>query len=238
MTISHLMPHQSQRMNLYMIKENFDRVNDNIRKSADIAGRDVKDITLIAVSKTKPVEALKEAYEAGARDFGENKVQEIMEKKDKLPSDIRWHMIGHLQTNKVKYIVGRVYMIHSVDTIKLAREISKEALKKDVTVKITVEVNIAGEASKFGGTLSEGEELVKEISALPGIEVTGLMCVAPYTEDAEENRVYFRNLKTLADKLGLKELSMGMSGDYEVAIEEGATFVRVGSSIFGARNYN
>ncbi len=220
------------------IKENLKIVKDNIKAACDKAGRAYDEVTLIAVSKTKPNEMVMEAYEAGIRNFGENHVQELVGKMDTLPDDIRWHMIGHLQTNKVKYIVGRVYMIHSVDTIKLAREISKEALKKDVTVKITVEVNIAGEASKFGGTLSEGEELVKEISALPGIEVTGLMCVAPYTEDAEENRVYFRNLKTLADKLGLKELSMGMSGDYEVAIEEGATFVRVGSSIFGARNYN
>lgn len=220
------------------IIDNLKTVDTNIKAACDKAGRAYDAVTLIAVSKTKPNEMIMEAYEAGIRDFGENHVQELVSKMDTLPDDIRWHMIGHLQTNKVKYIVGRVYMIHSVDTLKLAREISKEALKKDVTVKITVEVNIAGEESKFGGTLSEGEELVKEISELPGMEVTGLMCVAPYTENAEENRVYFRNLKALADKLGLKELSMGMSGDYEVAIEEGATFVRVGSSIFGARNYN
>ena len=220
------------------IKDNLKTVDTNIKAACDKAGRAHDAVTLIAVSKTKPNEMIMEAYEAGIRDFGENHVQELVSKMDTLPDDIRWHMIGHLQTNKVKYIVGRVYMIHSVDTIKLAREISKEAIKKDVTVRITVEVNIAGEESKFGGTLSEGEELVKEISELPGIEVTGLMCVAPYTENAEENRAYFRNLKTLADKLGLKELSMGMSGDYEVAVEEGATFVRVGSSIFGARNYN
>ena len=220
------------------IKENLKIVKDNIKAACDKAGRAYDEVTLIAVSKTKPNEMVMEAYEAGIRDFGENHVQELVGKMDTLPDDIRWHMIGHLQTNKVKYIVGRVYMIHSVDTIKLAREISKEAVKKGVTVTVTVEVNIAGEESKFGGTLSEGEELVKEVSSLPGIKVVGLMCVAPYTEDAEENRMYFRNLKAMADKLGLKELSMGMSGDYKVAIEEGATFVRVGSSIFGARNYN
>ena len=220
------------------IKDNLKTVNTNIEAACDKAGRAYDSVTLIAVSKTKPNEMVMEAYEAGIRDFGENHVQELVSKIDTLPHDIRWHMIGHLQTNKVKYIVGRVFMIHSVDTLKLAREISKEAVKKDVVVPVTVEVNIAGEESKFGGSLSEGEELVKEVSELPGIEVRGLMCVAPYTENAEENRVYFRNLKSLADKLGLKELSMGMSGDYEVAIEEGATYVRVGSSIFGARNYN
>ncbi len=220
------------------IADNLKNVKDNIKAACDKAGRAHDTVRLIAVSKTKPNEMVMEAYDAGIRDFGENHVQELVGKMDTLPDDIRWHMIGHLQTNKVKYIVGRVYMIHSVDTIKLAREISKEAVKKGVTVTVTVEVNIAGEESKFGGTLSEGEELVKEVASLPGIKVVGLMCVAPYTEDAEENRGYFRNLKTLADKLGLKELSMGMSGDYEVAIEEGATFVRVGSSIFGARNYN
>ncbi|MCR4787511.1 MAG: YggS family pyridoxal phosphate-dependent enzyme [Lachnospiraceae bacterium] len=220
------------------IKENLKTVTENIKAACDRAGRNYEDVTLVAVSKTKPNEMLMEAYDAGVRDFGENHVQELVGKMDSLPEDIRWHMIGHLQTNKVKYIVGRVYMIHSVDTLKLAKEISKEALKKNVTVTITVEVNIAGEASKFGGTLTEGEELVNEISKLPGLKIAGLMCVAPYTENPEDNRQYFRSLKNMADKLSLKELSMGMSGDYEVAIEEGATLVRVGSSIFGARNYN
>lgn len=220
------------------IADNLKNVKDNIKAACDRAGRAYDTVTLIAVSKTKPNEMIMEAYDAGIRDFGENHVQELVGKMDTLPDDIRWHMIGHLQTNKVKYIVGRVCMIHSVDTLKLAREISKEAVKKNVTVAVTVEVNIAGEESKFGGTLSEGEELVREVSKLPGIEVKGLMCVAPYTENAEDNRIYFKNLKTMADKLGLRELSMGMSGDYEVAVEEGATYVRVGSSIFGARNYN
>ncbi len=220
------------------IAKNLKSVNEKIKAACDKAGRDFADVTLVAVSKTKPNEMLMEAYEEGVRDFGENHVQELVGKMNTLPTDIRWHMIGHLQTNKVKYIVGRVYMIHSVDTLKLAKEISKEAQKKGVTVPVTVEVNIAGEESKFGGTLSDGEELVKEVSKLPGIEVKGLMCVAPYTENPEDNRGYFKSLKAMADKLSLKELSMGMSGDYEVAVEEGATLVRVGSSIFGARNYN
>ena len=220
------------------IKENISTVKEKINAACVKAGRNVNEVTLIAVSKTKPNEMLMQAYDAGVRDFGENHVQELVGKMDSLPDDIRWHMIGHLQTNKVKYIVGRVYMIHSVDTLKLAKEISKEALKKDTVVKITVEINVADEDSKFGSTLMQGSELVSEISKLPGIEVAGLMCVAPYTEDPETNRGYFKQLRQLAKSLSLKELSMGMSGDYEVAIEEGATFVRVGSSIFGARNYN
>ncbi len=229
-----------------MIKENFDRVNDNIRKSADIAGRDVKDITLIAVSKTKPVEALKEAYEAGARDFGENKVQEIMEKKDKLPSDIRWHMIGHLQTNKVKYIADMIYMIHSVDSYKLAAEISRHAVKAGRVIPILIEVNVAGEESKFGVSVSSCLDLIKEVALLPGVKINGLMTIAPYVDDPEENRAYFAQLKQLSvdittkniDNVDMSVLSMGMTGDYTVAIEEGATYVRVGTGIFGERDYS
>ena len=227
------------------IKMNYVQVLHNIKNACDKAGRNKEDVTLIAVSKTKPVEMLQEVYDAGCRDFGENKVQEIMDKYDKLPSDIRWHMIGHLQTNKVKYIVDKVYMIHSVDSMKLAKEISKEALKKNVTVKILLEVNVANEESKFGMMSEEVKNFYKEVIDLPGLEVCGLMTIAPYVENAEENRQYFVNLKQLVvdiadektDNKSIGELSMGMTGDYEVAVEEGATYVRVGTGIFGERNY-
>lgn len=229
-----------------MIKENLEIVRNNIKEACARSGRDISDVKLIAVSKTKPVEALKEAYEAGCRDFGENKVQEIMDKYDKLPNDIRWHMIGHLQTNKIKYIVDKVYMIHSVDSLKLATAISKEAIKKDVVVKILLEVNVANEASKFGTTNDEAISLYEAVSELPNIEICGLMTIAPYTVDAETNRQYFVSLRQLLIDVGAKktdnnsrlELSMGMTGDYEVAIEEGATYVRVGTGIFGERNYS
>lgn len=228
-----------------MIRENLVSVQKNIEKSCERAGRNAEDVRLIAVSKTKPVEALKEAYEAGCRDFGENKVQELTEKYEELPKDIRWHMIGHLQRNKVKYLVGRVYMIHSVDSVKLAEEISREAVKKNVTVLILVEVNVAGEESKFGTSVREAEMLVREIAALPGISVRGLMTIAPYVEKAEDNRQYFVNLRQLSvdikkkniDNVCMDVLSMGMTGDYTVAVEEGATYVRVGTGIFGERDY-
>lgn len=228
-----------------MIRENLVSVQKNIEESCERAGRNAEDVRLIAVSKTKPVEALKEAYEAGCRDFGENKVQELTEKCEELPKDIRWHMIGHLQRNKVKYLVGRVYMIHSVDSVKLAEEISREAVKKNVTVPILVEVNVAGEESKFGTSVREAEMLVREIAALPGISVRGLMTIAPYVEKAEDNRQYFVNLRQLSvdikkkniDNVCMDVLSMGMTGDYTVAVEEGATYVRVGTGIFGERDY-
>ena len=228
-----------------MIRENLVSVQKNIEESCERAGRNAEDVRLIAVSKTKPIEALKEAYEAGCRDFGENKVQELTEKYEELPKDIRWHMIGHLQRNKVKYLVGRVYMIHSVDSVKLAEEISREAVKKNVTVPILVEVNVAGEESKFGTSVREAEMLVREIAALPGISVRGLMTIAPYVEKAEDNRQYFVNLRQLSvdikkkniDNVCMDVLSMGMTGDYTVAVEEGATYVRVGTGIFGERDY-
>ncbi len=227
------------------IADNIAHVRSVITESCKSAGRNPEDVTLIAVSKTKPVSMLKEAYDAGCRDFGENKVQEIMDKYDKLPGDIRWHMIGHLQTNKVKYIIDKVYMIHSVDSTKLADVISKEAVKHGVTMKILLEVNVAGEDSKFGTASDEACKLWEYAAALPGIEVCGLMTVAPYTDDPETNRQYFVVLHDLAVDISRKRkdndigiyLSMGMTGDYAVAIEEGASFVRVGTGIFGERNY-
>lgn len=229
-----------------VLKENYANVLKNVHNACERAGRKTDDVTLIAVSKTKPVEMLQEIYDCGCRDFGENKVQEIMDKYDKLPNDIRWHMIGHLQTNKVKYIVDKVYMIHSVDSIKLAKEISKEAVKKNVTVKVLLEVNVAKEETKFGLLTEEVLDFYKEVIDLPGLKVCGLMTIAPYVENSEENRQHFVNLKQLmvdiesekTDNISVGELSMGMTGDYEVAIEEGATYVRVGTGIFGERNYN
>ena len=229
-----------------MIRTNLEKVRNNIKTAAGRANRDPGDVTLIAVSKTKPVPMLREAYDAGVRDFGENKVQEIVDKYPQLPSDIRWHLIGHLQTNKVKYIVDKVAMIHSVDSLKLAQEISRQAVKHNVTVDILIEVNVAEEESKFGVSVNDTCALCEQISLLPGIRIRGLMTVAPYVADPEENRPVFSALRQLLvdidskniDNVVMDCLSMGMSGDYEVAIEEGATFVRVGTSIFGERNYN
>ena len=228
-----------------MIGENLESVKKNIEMNCKIAGRDFKDVTLIAVSKTKPIEMLREAYKAGARDFGENKVQELMDKIPEMPEDIRWHMIGHLQRNKVKYIVGKVYMIHSVDSLKLAEEISKEAVKKQVMVKILIEVNVAEEESKFGVKVSDTAVLAGEIAKLPGISVEGLMTIAPFVDNPEKNRLYFQKLKQLSvdikekniDNVNMNVLSMGMTGDYSVAVQEGATCVRVGTGIFGERDY-
>lgn len=225
--------------------KNYQNVLNEMTEVLRKSGRDSNACTLIAVSKTKPVEMMLPVYEAGCRDFGENKVQEIMDKYDKMPSDVRWHMIGHLQTNKIKYIIDKVYMIHSVDSLHLAEAISKEAVKKNVTARILLEVNVAKEESKFGVTLEETAEFYKNVCKLPNLSVEGLMTIAPYVEDAEENRQYFANLRQLSVDTGIKktdnnigaELSMGMSGDYIVAIEEGATFIRVGTGIFGERVY-
>ena len=229
-----------------MITENLEQVQRNINKACKLAGRDPKEVTLIAVSKTKPVSLLQEAYDAGARFFGENKVQEIMDKYSQLPQDIQWHMIGHLQRNKVKYIVDKAALIHSVDSLRLAQQISQEAQKKGVESDILIEVNVAEEESKFGLSTEEVIQMVEEISKLPSVHIKGLMTVAPFTDNPEENRPYFRNLKQLAvdiaekniDNVTMSVLSMGMTGDYEVAIEEGATMVRVGTGIFGARIYS
>ena len=229
-----------------MVKENLAQVEQNIQKACERAGRAREEVTLIAVGKTKPVGMLQEVYGEGVRDFGENKVQELCQKMDELPEDIRWHMIGHLQRNKVRYIVGRVALIHSVDTYRLAEEINIQAKKHGITVPILVEVNIAGEESKFGTTAEDAILLVEEISRLENVRIEGLMTIAPYVVDAEENRLYFRKIKQLSvditsknlHNVSMKILSMGMTGDYTVAIEEGATMVRVGTGIFGERNYD
>lgn len=229
-----------------MLKENLTRVEEKIETVCSTHGIPRDSITLIAVSKTKPVEMLQEIYDAGCRDFGENKVQELVDKYEQLPKDIRWHMIGHLQRNKVKYIVDKVALIHSVDSLRLAETIENEAAKHNVTVPILIEVNVAQEESKFGLKTEEVLSLVESVAALPHINIKGLMTIAPYVEDPEENRGIFRQLKKLSVDIAAKNinnvnmsvLSMGMTGDYQVAVQEGATMVRVGTGIFGERDYS
>ncbi len=228
-----------------MLKENLTEVQSRVEQACKRAGRDVTEVTLIAVSKTKPVTDLQEIYNAGVRDFGENKVQEMCDKMEKMPKDINWHMIGHLQRNKVKYIVGNVALIHSVDSYRLAEEINIQAKKKGIVVPILVEVNIADETTKFGVSKEDAMELVRQIASLDALSIKGLMTIAPYVVDPEENRAYFRKIKELSvdidnqniDNVSMDILSMGMTGDFEVAIEEGATMVRVGTGIFGKRDY-
>lgn len=229
-----------------MIQENIKLVEENIKKACEKVGRDVNEVTLIAVSKTKPYTAIEEALPTGVKDYGENKVQELCDKYEILPKDIKWHMIGHLQRNKVKDLVGKASLIHSVDSIRLAEQIEKEYAKADEIANILIEVNMAQEESKFGITSEETEQLVREIAKFPHIRIKGLMTIAPYTDNPESNRVYFRNMKKLSvdienkniDNVSMSVLSMGMTGDYQVAVEEGATLVRVGTGIFGERNYN
>lgn len=229
-----------------MVKENLKEVEEKITAACERAGRDRNEVTLIAVSKTKPMEMIEEAYSAGKRDFGENKAREMKEKHDALPDDIKWHFIGHLQTNKVKYVVGRATLIHSVDSLHLAEAIEKESEKKNLISDILIEVNVACEESKFGLKTDEVEKLVRDVAKLPHLRVKGLMTIAPFVENAEENRNIFRELKALSvdiaakniDNISMDILSMGMTGDYEVAVEEGATLVRVGTGIFGERNYS
>lgn len=228
-----------------MVKENLQEVEKKIEEACRRAGRDRSEVTLIAVSKTKPVSMLQEAYSAGIREFGENKVQEMMDKYDVLPDDIHWHMIGHLQRNKVKYLMGKAALIHSVDSLRLVEEISAQSVRHQVVTDILIEVNIAGEETKFGTDREEAISLVEEASRLPGIHICGLMTIAPFVENPEDNRTYFRQIRELSvdiaakkiDNVDMRILSMGMTGDYEVAIEEGATMVRVGTGIFGARDY-
>lgn len=228
-----------------MLKEQLNEVEERIQSACRRAGRSREEVTLIAVSKTKPKELLQEAYDLGIRVFGENKVQELTEKYEVLPKDIQWHMIGHLQTNKVKYIVEKAAMIHSVDSLRLAETIEKEAARKNRIVRILIEVNVAEEESKFGITVKETTPLIEKIALYPHIQVCGLMTIAPFVENPEENRIIFSNLHKLAvdinrkniDNVRVDMLSMGMTNDYEVAIEEGATMIRVGTGIFGARNY-
>jgi len=228
-----------------MLRNNLEIVEKNIAVACKKVNRERNEVTLIAVSKTKPLSMLEEIYAENIRCFGENKVQELCDKYESLPKDIQWHMIGHLQRNKVKYLIGKTSLIHSVDSIRLAKTIEDEAAKKDCVMDILIEVNVAGEESKFGVSKEEAIALVREISLLPHIRIRGLMTIAPFVENPEDNRDVFRQLKKLSvdinkenmNNVNMDILSMGMSGDYQVAIEEGATMVRVGTSIFGERSY-
>lgn len=228
-----------------MLKERLDKTKETIASSCKKVGRDTNEVELIAVSKTWGVETLKEAYDLGCRVFGENKVQELVQKHAALPKDIRWHMIGHLQRNKVKDVIDKVELIHSVDSVRLAKTIEQEAQKKERIVNILVEVNVAGEESKFGVSPEELPQVVREIAAFPHIRIQGLMTIAPFVENSEENRQIFADLRKLSvdiaeksiDNVCMDILSMGMTNDYPVAVEEGATLVRVGTGIFGSRDY-
>lgn len=229
-----------------MLQDNLNDVKKRINDAAMRAGRNPDEVTLIAVSKTKPAEMVKEIYDCGIREFGENKVQEIVLKSGILPDDINWHMIGHLQRNKVKQVIDKACLIHSVDSMHLAEMISAKAVEKNITVSVLLEVNIANEDTKYGFKKDEVINLFSEIAALPGIYIRGLMTSAPIVDNPEDNRQYFRELHQLCvdlkakniDNTSMDYLSMGMTGDFEVAIEEGATHVRVGTAIFGAREYN
>ncbi len=226
------------------ITENLTQVQKNIAAACVRSSRNPREVTLIAVSKTKPLEAMQEAYRCGVRDFGENKVQEIIKKAPEMPPDTRFHMIGHLQRNKVRQVLPHVVMIHSVDSVRLAQEIELAAEKENRMIDILLEVNVAGEESKFGFSPDEISEAMEQICSFPHVHVRGLMTIAPFVENSEENRPIFKKLFQLYVDMKPKNydnsnimtvLSMGMTGDYEVAVEEGATMVRVGTGIFGAR---
>jgi len=229
-----------------LLKQNLADVQSNIAKACAKAHRSIDEVTLIAVSKTKPLSDIEELIICGNTEFGENKVQELVDKYENVSTKVNWHLIGHLQTNKVKYIVDKACLIHSVDSVHLAKAIEKEAAKKNVIVNILIQVNIAHEDTKFGIDESNIYDILDEIKNLSHIKVNGLMTIAPFVENPEENRVHFRKMHQLLldikskniDNIDMNILSMGMTNDYEVAIEEGSTMVRVGTGIFGERNYN
>lgn len=228
------------------LEENLAKVKENIKAACERAGRDAGEVTLVAVSKMKPLEDIETLLKVGQLEYGENYVQELCEKEEHVSRPVHWHMIGHLQTNKVKYIIDKVVLIHSVDSVHLAKQIEKEAAKKNITAQILLQVNVAEENTKFGMDTDEVLRMAEEISQFPHVHIRGLMTSAPFVEDPEENRCYFRKLHKLFVDIGEKNidnvtmdiLSMGMTNDYEVAIEEGATMVRVGTGIFGERDYN
>jgi len=228
-----------------MIAEQLQAVQEEIRKACIRSGRNPEEVTLIAVSKTKPVSMIQEAIQEGQLVFGENKVQELCSKYEELPKNLQWHMIGHLQRNKVKYIADKVSLIHSVDSLRLAKTIHQEGEKIGRVIPLLIEVNVAQEETKFGVSVEDALPLIREISAFPYVEIRGLMTIAPYMENPEENRPVFRKLKQLSVDIRDKNmnnvymdiLSMGMTNDYQVAVEEGATLVRVGTGIFGERDY-
>ena len=217
------------------LQENLSHLESRILHACIRAGRDRKEISLIAVTKTHSVEVIQEAYDLGIRDFGENKVQELVKKKDLLPADIRWHLIGHLQSNKAKYIAPFIQCVHSIDSVETARELSKRAEQHSRAVDVLLEINVADEVTKEGIAVSEAKVLLPLIfEQATSLNIKGLMTVAPFV-DPQKVRRYFCELRELRDELGLTELSMGMTNDFEVAIEEGATMIRIGSALFGER---
>lgn len=227
------------------LQKNLLEIEENITRACIRAGRKREEVTLIAVSKTKPIAMMETIYKEGIREFGENKVQELCEKAEKMNSDIHWHMIGHLQRNKVKQVIQKACLIHSVDSLRLAQQIEQEADKLDLIVSILLEVNVAEEETKYGFSSLEVQDAVEKIAIMPHIRIKGLMTSAPYTTNPEENRKYFQKLSKLCidiqkknlDNVTMEILSMGMTNDYEVAVEEGATHVRVGTGVFGERVY-
>lgn len=229
-----------------MIARAIDKIKKEIQETAIASGRLPEDITLIAVTKTRTIDEMQEVQNLGLIDFGENRVQELEGKYDKFDDQVNWHLIGHLQRNKVKNIIDKVKLIHSVDSLRLAKMINKEAAKHQIVAKILIQVNVANEDTKFGLHVDEVLPLLKKISVFKNIQVRGLMTMAPYTLVPEESRKHFQKLKKLSvdidnqkiDNIFMEELSMGMTNDYLVAIEEGATIIRVGTGIFGDREYN
>lgn len=227
------------------IKENIDFIMKEIEIAANKSGRSSSDITLLAVTKTVSIDKIKVAMDYGIKNLGENKVQELVCKYDELGNECNWHLIGHLQTNKVKYLIDKVKLIHSVDSKKLAIEIDDKAQKNGIIMDILIEVNISGENSKFGIKPDEIDYLLEEISILKNLRLKGLMTIAPFVDNPEENRTYFKNMyklfidisKKKNDNIDMKYLSMGMTNDYKIAIEEGANIVRIGTGIFGNRYY-
>ncbi|WP_066634855.1 YggS family pyridoxal phosphate-dependent enzyme [Desulfolucanica intricata] len=226
------------------IQENLDKIKERIERAAQRAGRNPREVTLVAVTKTVDVEVARQVYNAGIKTLGENRVQELQKKIPEMPADTQWHMIGHLQTNKVKYIIDKVTLLHSLDRVSLAEEISRRAIKQNLNLSALVQVNVSGEESKFGLPPGEVLDFIKTVSVLPGLTIRGLMTIAPYTTNPEEVRPFFRSLKKLAEKIqrdvagvNMDYLSMGMTNDYEIAVEEGANIVRIGTAIFGARKY-
>ena len=227
------------------IKSNIEYIQELKEAAARKSGRNGDDVLLVAVTKLHGADEINEAIDAGITDIGENKVQEIMDKYEKV-KPVRWHLIGHLQTNKVKYIIDKVSMIHSVDSLKLAKEIDKRAAQHDLIMDILVQVNSAEEESKFGITTEETDQLIADIAdQCSNIRIKGLMCIAPYEEDPNDARAYFAEVKQIYDKyadrpeerIDFQYLSMGMTNDFEVAIEEGSNLIRVGTAIFGYRDY-
>jgi len=225
------------------LSDRLQAIRDRITAAAQRCGRDPASVELLAVSKTFPVEAIREAVDAGQLLFGENKVQEVLAKAPQLPSNLQWHLIGHLQSNKVRKVLPHVKAIHSIGSLDLARDVDRIAGELGLFPQVYIEVNLAAESSKHGFSAEQLRASLEALYALKRLEIQGLMCIPPFDDDAEKSRPYFVQLRNLRDELAqlggapLPLLSMGMSHDFEIAIEEGATIVRVGSAIFGSRTY-